>query len=106
MFGILDGVYRAEKNTGANMKVMIESITQRPMEITVFTNRNNMCMLLLVFDNNIILVLVIIMPGPQPFIQSTGCSLYSVNNIVEIAVAYAYGFQCRYTVYGPKVTLY
>ena len=40
---ISDGVYRAEKNTGSDMKVMIEGIGQRPMEISVFTNRSELC---------------------------------------------------------------
>ena len=40
---VSDGVYRAEKNTGSDMKVMIEGISQRPMEISVFTNRSELC---------------------------------------------------------------
>lgn len=38
-----DGVYRAEKHTGANMVVMVEGILKRPMGITVFSPRRQKC---------------------------------------------------------------
>ncbi|XP_069108702.1 low-density lipoprotein receptor-related protein 2-like isoform X5 [Argopecten irradians] len=39
----LHGVYRAEKHTGANMIVMKEGITHRPMGINVFSSQRQKC---------------------------------------------------------------
>lgn len=39
----VDGVYRAEKHTGANMVVMVEGILNRPMGISVFSHRRQKC---------------------------------------------------------------
>lgn len=38
-----DGVYRAEKHTGANMAVMSEGITNRPMGINVYSDKRQKC---------------------------------------------------------------
>lgn len=47
MYVFIDGVYRAEKHTGANMIVLTEGITNRPMGINVFTMGRQKCKLLI-----------------------------------------------------------
>ena len=39
----LDGVYRAEKHTGANMVVMSEGISNRPMGISIYSSQRQKC---------------------------------------------------------------
>ena len=39
----LDGVYRAEKHTGANMVVMSEGISNRPMGINIYSSQRQKC---------------------------------------------------------------
>ena len=39
----LRGIYRAEKHTGANMKMMIQGLPTRPMGVTVYTKEKQTC---------------------------------------------------------------
>ena len=54
-FSIAGGVYRAEKHTGANLKMLVQGLSTRPMGIIAFSSSRQKCMLSL----QLLLILIV-----------------------------------------------